>query len=135
MAVHIAVRLLGALESHNDIVDQFFQLRVLGLLETRRGCFQPFRQIGIPENAPAPVPVVTHRSPPMHFLVESQGVNLTLTLQLAELMEECGGPYQISPSFPKTIDNRNSAWGNGRPTRIHRNTFHCATGNHNLTDP
>jgi hypothetical protein len=55
----------------------------------------------------------------MHLLVESQGVDLTFTLQLMELMEERFGPYQIPPSFPKTINNRNSARGNGRPTRIH----------------
>jgi len=135
MAIHIAVRLLGTLESQNDIVDQFFQLRVLGLLKTRRGCFQPFGEVGIPENAPAPVPIVTHRSPPVHLLVESQGIDLTFTLQLMKLMEERFGSYQISPPLPKTINNRNSARGNGRPTRIHRNTFHCETGNHNLTGP
>jgi hypothetical protein len=45
----------------------------------------------------------------VHFLVESQGIDLALTLQLPELMEECVGPYQISPPFPKTIHNRNSA--------------------------
>jgi hypothetical protein len=134
MAIDIAVWLLGSLESRDNVIDEFFQLRIVRLPETGRGCFQPFGQIGIPENAPAPVPIVTHSSPPMHLLVESQGINLTFTLQLVELMEERGGPYQIPPLFPKTIDNRDSAWGNGRPTRIHRNTFHCETGNHNLTD-
>jgi len=55
----------------------------------------------------------------MHLLVESQGIDLTFTLQLMELMEERFGSYQIPPSLPKTIDNRNSARGNRRPTRIH----------------
>jgi hypothetical protein len=55
----------------------------------------------------------------MHLLIESQSIDLTFTLQLMELMEERFGPDQIPPSLPKTINNRHSAWGNRRPTRIH----------------
>jgi hypothetical protein len=93
MAINIAVRLLSPLESRDNVIHQFFQFWILRLLEPGRSGFQPLRQIGIPENAPAPIPIITDSATPMHLLIQSQRIYLTFALELAEFMKKRGAPY------------------------------------------
>ncbi len=109
VAVDVAVRQLRPLEQANNLVDTRLQRRVARLLQACRCGFQPFREVGIPKDAAAPIsrigPGVCELATPMHPLVEKHRIHLPFRAHFLKLVNQRGFSDEIAPALPEAILN------------------------------
>ena len=107
VAVDVAVRQLRPLEQADNLLNTRLQRRVARLLQACRGGFQPFREVGIPKDAAAPIsrigPGVGELAAPMHPPVEKHRIHLPLRAHFLKLVSQRGFSDEIAPSLPKSI--------------------------------
>ena len=71
MAIEVAVRLLGAREEFDRSLNQGFDFSIFPMLQVGARRLEPFGDVGIPENAPSPIPVIYFLPTAVHPLVEA----------------------------------------------------------------
>ena len=96
VAVDIAIRLLRPLEQADNLLNTRLQSRVARLLQACRCGFQPFREVGVPKDAAAPIsrigPGVCELAAPVHPPVEKHRIHLSLRAHFLELMSQAWSP-------------------------------------------
>ncbi len=119
VTIDVAIRLLRPLEQADNLLNTRLQSRVARLLQACRCGFQPFREVGIPKDAAAPIsrigPRVCELAAPMHPPVEKHRIHLSLRPHFLELMSKRGLPDEITPGFPETIVDCYLTAGEGLP--------------------
>jgi hypothetical protein len=103
MAVEITVTLLGVCQEFDRSVDERLELWVFMVLKVSARCLQPFCNVGIPENASAPVPVARFLSASMHALIEPERVQVTLMPHFIVDMDQGDSSDLLLELLPKTV--------------------------------
>src|ERR1700722_18648011 len=107
MAIEVAVRLLGAREEFDRSLNQGFDFSIFPMLQVGARRLEPFGDVGIPENAPSPIPVIHFLPATVHPLVEAQGIQVALMPHFAINMGQGDLSDLLLQVVPKAASERN----------------------------